>query len=118
MQALRQNVLLPRPHCSHFVKDEPMPIIVTIKVVPQSGRFKLQADKEGNLKCYLVSAAQDGKANRELIKELARILHIPQSDITIMMGNLHRKKTLKLELDCTLPELYQKLGIELQKKLL
>ena len=95
-----------------------MPIMIAFKAVPQSGRFAVQVDKAGVLKCYLVGPAQDGKANKELVKELARILKIKQSDITIMMGEFHRKKTLKINLDITLPELYARLGIEHQQKLL
>ena len=95
-----------------------MPIIISIKVVPQAGRFGFQIDKSGVLKCYLVSPAEDGKANRELIKELSRMLKVPQGDITIMMGDLHRKKTIKIVCDYTLPQVYALLGVEHQEKLL
>lgn len=72
-------------------------IIVEIKVVPQAGEFKCSFDKAGVLKCKLKSAAQQGAANGELIKTLAKLLRIPQSSIVIISGMLSRKKRLKIE---------------------
>ena len=45
-----------------------MALIITVKVVPASGRNQWVIDKSGALKCFLKSPAEQGKANKELIK--------------------------------------------------
>lgn len=91
-----------------------MPFIVDIKVVPSSGRVAWKIDKCGQLKCYLKSLPERGKANKELIKLLAKALGIKQYDITIIAGRTGRKKRIRIEQEITLPTLLTALGIDWQ----
>lgn len=72
-------------------------MIITIKVFPQSGKQQLVIDKNGNLKCYLKSPPEDGKANKELITFFAKTLKIPATSITILLGKTSRQKTIKID---------------------
>ena len=95
-----------------------MAISITVKVIPQSGTFQFQLDSAGNLKCYVTSPPEDGKANKELIKGLAKILKLKCQDIEIIIGLTHRKKTLKIHASLTLQDVYKAMGIEFQPKFL
>ncbi len=91
-----------------------MPFIFNVKVTPSSGKSRWSMDKSGNLKCYVKSPAEGGKANAELIKSLAKALNITQSMITIVAGELSRKKRIKIDVDITFDILLQLLGVDWQ----
>ena len=85
-----------------------------VKVFPSSGRKGWLIDKTGNLKCYLKSPAEQGKANEELIKNLSSALGIPQDMIHILSGLQSRKKKIKLDIEITFNELLECLDIDWQ----
>ena len=70
-------------------------MIVEISVVPKSGRF-LVLLKDGKVKIYLKSAAEDNKANLELLKELKKRLNC---EVDIVSGHKSRRKKLELNVD-------------------
>ncbi|MCX5921751.1 MAG: DUF167 domain-containing protein [Candidatus Dependentiae bacterium] len=94
-----------------------MSLIIEIKVMPSSGRLSWVLDKTGRLKCFLKSPAEQGKANKELVKFTAKTLGIAQDRVTIMSGEISRNKRLKIDLDVTLDQLIGLLGIERQKSM-
>ena len=87
-----------------------MTLTIEIKVVPSSGRQKFELNKAEQLKCYLKSQPEDGKANAELIKLLSKQLKITQQDILISQGFTSRKKVLKLNTSLTRQEILKLLG--------
>jgi len=89
-----------------------MALTLKIKVMPNSGKTGWQQDKNGILKCFLKSLPEKGAANKELIKNLAKILKLPQNDIEILTGLTSRNKTLKIHTDLTLEQFFKKVGIE------
>ena len=91
-----------------------MAFIFDIKVIPGSGKKGWDLDKAGNLKCYLKSPAQQGKANEELIKSLAKKLGIPQSMVTIVSGVQSKKKRIQVDVEMTYNKLLELLGIDWQ----
>ncbi len=91
-----------------------MAILLEIKAVPQSGRQQFVRDKSGMLKCFLKSAAEDGKANDELIKFLSITLSIPQENIKILQGATSRKKVIKIETAHDKAVILHKLGFDNQ----
>ncbi len=95
-----------------------MAITIDIKVIPQSGKFQFQLDKGGVLKCYLMSPPEDGKANKELIKGLAKALKLTQQDIEIIVGLAHRKKSVKIHAPLSLEQVYTILGLVYQPRLI
>ncbi|HEV2601750.1 MAG TPA: DUF167 domain-containing protein [Candidatus Babeliales bacterium] len=93
-------------------------LIVTVKVVPSSGRNQWILDKTGTIKCYLKSPAERGLANQELIKLFAKALGITQNDVEIVAGATVRTKRITLCSVLTFEQLLAKLGIERQQSLL
>lgn len=91
-----------------------MPLIFEIKVVPSSGKSACKLDKNGMLKCYLKSPPENGKANKELIKMLAKSIGAPQEDVEILSGEISRSKRIKINMNITFDQLLVKLGIERQ----
>ncbi len=94
-----------------------MPIVITVKVKPSSGKLQIILDKKGALTCFLKSPPEDGKANYELIKFLSKKLGITQQDITIVQGAISRTKNLRINTNDTKESLYQKLDLPLQSNL-
>lgn len=96
-----------------------MSLIVSVKVIPSSGRSECIIDKKSaQLKCYLKSPPEQGKANAELIALFAKALKIPKEQIAILAGATGRKKMLKIVHDITLSDLLKALNIELQQTFL
>lgn len=85
-----------------------------VKAVPSAGRQTAVLDKNNQLKCYLKSPPEDGKANAELIKYLAHALKIPQKEVTIVSGATNRTKLIQIASGHTYAELLDALGIEHQ----
>jgi uncharacterized protein len=89
-----------------------MAFMFDVKVFPSSGRKGWVIDKSGNLKCYLKSPAEQGKANNELIKTLAKALGVSQNLISIVSGAQSQKKRIKVEMDLTFNKFLEFLGID------
>ena len=94
-----------------------MSLVIDVKVAPQSGRQRCVLDKSGNLKVFLKSAPEGGKANAELVAFLAKKLGIPQSEVVIMLGATSRKKRLKIGIGLNFEQLLDALGVETQQKI-
>lgn len=92
-------------------------IKITIKVVPASGMKKCIIDKSGVLKCYVKAPPEDGAANSELIKMLAKMLGITQDDIKIIKGATSRNKTISIRIGLTQEAVMAKLVGEVQRAL-
>ncbi len=89
-------------------------IIVEVKVVPSSGRSECKLEAAGKLKCYVKAPPENGKANKELIKMLAKMLGISSGDIDILSGETSRNKRVKIDLNISFEELLARMGIERQ----
>ncbi len=89
-----------------------MALVFEIKIVPSSGRQQIVLDKSGLLKCFLKSAAENGKANAELIKFLAKKLKIIQDDVSILVGKKVRRKRIKINQDISFDGLLEKLEVK------
>lgn len=82
-----------------------------IKVIPNAGKNCCMRDKNGQIKWYLTSAPEKGRANRELIKSIAKKLNIPQQSVDIIAGALARKKTVSIDVAYDMPTLLTLLGV-------
>ena len=90
-----------------------MSIIIEIKVVPRSKQLACKLEGE-RLKCFIKSAPEKGKANRELISYLAKKLGVKTNMITIMTGATSPLKRLRIETNKDFAALCAALGIERQ----
>jgi hypothetical protein len=73
-----------------------MSIIIEVKVIPKSKKSVISIDKTGNLRIYLKSVPENGKANQELIKLIAKTLKVPQSNVVIISGFTARLKRVHI----------------------
>ena len=94
-----------------------MATTLALKVIPQAGKQELLQTATGVITCRLKSPPEDGKANAELIKFLAKKLLVSQADVRIVQGLTSRKKVIAIAM---LDEqtVLARLGIERQQKLL
>lgn len=75
--------------------DEPTEL-VDVRVIPRAGRSGFAGLRDGALLVRLAAAPVDGAANDELIALLARTLHLPKRDITIISGERSRSKRVRV----------------------
>lgn len=85
-------------------------MILNIKVTPNSSRSRivgkfLDEKNQKYLKINLAAIPEDGKANKELIKFLSKLLKIPKSKIKIIRGETSRMKVVEIDLDKSLLDL-------------
>ncbi len=78
--------------------------LVFIKVIPNSSENKIAGkfiDEKGQkwLKINIASVAENGKANKELIKFLSIFFKIPKSEIEIIRGETSRLKVVRINSD-------------------
>jgi uncharacterized protein YggU (UPF0235/DUF167 family) len=88
-----------------------MPLIIDIKVIPQSGKQLFKFDKNDRIVCYIKNSPERGLANREVLQLIARLCKIPQSHVTLIAGSTSRAKRIKIDIDVTLATLYECLGL-------
>jgi uncharacterized protein len=67
-----------------------------IRVIPRAGRSEFAGQRAGAVLVRLVAAPVDGAANDELIALIARTLHLPRRDITIVSGERSRSKRVRV----------------------
>jgi len=75
----------------------PMPLLLTIKVKPNSRVSSLQQDAEGNWRAALKAPPVDGKANAELIALVARHFGCAKASVRITAGAGTRIKRVRIE---------------------
>lgn len=86
-------------------------------MTPLSKKKGFTLDKAGRLKCFLSSAPEQGKANRELIELFSDALHIPRRCIQIVSGETGRRKRIAIETELSYEEILANLGIEITKNM-
>ena len=69
---------------------------IHVRVKPKSARSKILECREGVWQVALTSPPENGKANRELVRLLAKAFHIAPSHIQIVSGEKSRNKTLSV----------------------
>ena len=78
-----------------------MPFLLEIRVRPNTSRNKVggSVGQPPRLVVAVQAPAVDGKANQEVIKELAKAFDLRARDFTIVYGELGRNKRLLVEGD-------------------
>ena len=80
-----------------FEFDRHLKIRVTPKASANRIKVEKLSDGETLLRVYVTVAAEDGKANREVINLLAKEFGLPKSAFTITHGLLSRDKTIVIK---------------------
>ena len=73
-------------------KEEKLTFVV--RVTPNSSTNHISLESDGKLTVKLTSPPVEGKANKDLVKLIAKKLRIPQSDVSIKRGEHSRDKVL------------------------
>ena len=90
-------VLADRGDTSEFLKDAPQKTTIDVKVLPRSSKDEIVVKKDGVYRIKLTAPAIEGKANKALLKLLARKLGIPKREIRIISGERSRVKSIQIE---------------------
>lgn len=86
-----------------------MAIILSIKVVPSSGRQAWKLDKSGILKCFLKSPPEKNKANSELVRFVADSLDMSTLQVALVGGLTERTKKVKITTALTQEQIVKQL---------
>ncbi len=70
--------------------------ILAIKAIPKASRDEVVGYESDELKVKLRAVPEDGKANKALIRFLAKQAGIPRSAIELQSGSTSRHKRLKI----------------------
>ncbi|UCD15330.1 MAG: DUF167 domain-containing protein [Candidatus Omnitrophota bacterium] len=70
-------------------------MIVNVRVVPRARKERIE-EFYGGLKVYLNEPAEEGKANKKLIKVLAGFFRVKKSNIKILKGLKSRQKVIQI----------------------
>lgn len=69
---------------------------IAVRVTPKASRNALVAAQDG-LRAYVTVVPEDGKANAEVTKLLAKALGVAKSRLTLVRGQTARDKLFRLE---------------------
>lgn len=69
---------------------------LNVKVIPKAKEEKLVAE-QGRVKIYITAPAVDGKANKALIKFMAKHFNVKKNMITIISGLTSREKLVEIK---------------------
>lgn len=71
-------------------------VTIPVKVVPSSSRSRVSGVLDGALKVNLAVAAEKGKANRELVTLLAKVLGCSKSSLRVASGERRPRKEMSI----------------------
>jgi len=72
--------------------------ILSVRVVPNKSESRIvDISDDGTLRIEVKSQPIEGKANKELIKFLAKLLGVNKNQVIIMRGANSRNKLIKIE---------------------
>jgi uncharacterized protein (TIGR00251 family) len=77
--------------CFH---DHPEGLLIEVQVQPKSSRNAIVGVHDDALKISLNAPPVEGKANKALVRLLAKCLRCPKSDLAIVSGQTSRRKRL------------------------
>ena len=69
-----------------------------VKVIPNSSASKIVEVNEEFIKIKLNSPPLEGRANKEVINLLSKVLDVPKTSITLLNGDKNKLKTLEVPL--------------------
>lgn len=74
-----------------------MTSLLDVKIIPRSRTNAIAGYDNHVLKIKIKALPEKGKANKELIRFLSKMLHIPKSSIKIKSGMASRQKTIEIQ---------------------
>lgn len=83
------------------LEDLGNPLYVRVTPKAATNRLKIEHNPDGTrlIRAYVTVAPEDGKANKEVIALLSKILGLPKSSFSIIRGLKSRDKTVLIVMD-------------------
>jgi len=72
-------------------------VILSVRVIPRSGRSGLAGTRDGALLVRLTAPPVEGAANEELIELMAKALRVPKRQVAIVGGERSRSKRVRVD---------------------
>lgn len=72
-------------------------IIVPLKVVPGASRDRIMGEWSGALKVTVAAPPEKGKANKAVVRLLARTLKLRANQIEVVRGTTSANKTVRVQ---------------------
>jgi len=77
-----------------YLKPHSQGVTIQVRITPNSASNAIRIEKGDRLVIRLTAPPVEGKANKSLLRFLAKRLGIPPSSITILRGRASRDKVL------------------------
>jgi uncharacterized protein (TIGR00251 family) len=71
-------------------------LLLRVKIFPKAGENRIVGERNGELMVRVKAAAVKGKANKELVRFLSKMLDVAGSEIEILSGQSSRHKLITL----------------------
>lgn len=71
-------------------------LLLSCKLQPKASKDEFVEVSEGRVKIRITAPPVDGKANKHLVKFLAKQFKVPQSSVTIISGEANKLKRIKI----------------------
>ena len=68
---------------------------IAVRVTPKASRDRIGLE-EGQIRVYVTTVPEDGKANTSVQKLLAKALGVPKSRLTLIRGQTSRDKVFRV----------------------
>ncbi|WP_457647873.1 DUF167 domain-containing protein [Profundibacter sp.] len=68
---------------------------ISVRVTPKASRNRITCEDD-NIRVYVTTVPEGGKATKEVAKLLARALGVPKSRLTLIRGATSRDKVFRL----------------------
>lgn len=78
-------------------------LVLSVRVQPRASKNEILDVRDGRLRLRTTAPPADGNANKAVIRLIAAYLQIAPSRITILRGNTHRNKQLRIAGPVALP---------------
>ncbi len=79
------------------------PVQIAVRVQPRGSRSEIQGVRDGRLRIKSTAAPADGRANKDVIRQLAKEFGVPPSRIRLKSGASNRNKTFVISEPAVLP---------------
>lgn len=79
-------------------------LLIPVRVQPRGSKSEITGVADGRLKIKTRAAPVDGRANKDVIEQLAREFKVPPSRISLKSGSSGRLKTFVVENPVVLPD--------------
>ncbi len=83
--------------------DRESRLVVPVRVQPRGSRSEIQGVKDGRLRIKTTAPPADGRANKDVIRQLANEFGVPPSRVALKSGVSQRNKTFEISTPAVMP---------------